>query len=254
MKHVLLLQSLLQLVLFSSASAQATVKDSSISMVLIKVSYAYQVPGGEIARRFGNNSNIAGTLAYKTRSNWIFGIDGGFLFGTDVKESGILDSISSKRVVSGIIIDESGQPASVHLNQRGFTLSLLAGKLFPVWGPNPNSGLLLTARAGFFQHKIRIEDLDQTAPQLAPEYLRGYDRRTNGLALTGFVGYQYLSNRRLINFYAGIEFLQGFTRNTRYDFDLNRRDNSLHRDYLSSLRVGWLIPLYKRAPNEFYYY
>jgi hypothetical protein len=239
-----------------ACSAQVSVKDSVVRIPMLSVSYAYQIPGGDLAKRFGHNSNLGGSFLYKNRRNLIYGFEGAFLFGNDLKESGILDSISTRRVVQGLIIDNSGIPADIRLYERGFSLSLVAGKIFSIkrLSPNKNSGITILVKAGYLQHKIRIEDINHSAVQVGGDYRKGYDRLTSGYAIHELIGYTYFGNRRLINFFAGFEFMQAFTRSQRYDFDLMRHDPSQRNDFLSGFRVGWIIPLYKKAPNEFYYF
>ena len=239
--------------LLSYAQAQVSVKDSIIGFPTIGVSYSYQIPGGDLAKRFGNNSSLGATALYKNKHNLIYGIEGTFIFGSILRESGILDSISTRRVQS-IIVDQNGEAADVRLSERGFTVSAVVGKIIPLWSPNPNSGIMIQAKIGYLQHQIRIEDYNGNTIQITGDYVKGYDRLTSGWAVSEFLGYQYLGNRRLLNFFAGVEFIQGFTKSQRYDFDLRRSDQSQHKDYLFGLRAGWIFPLYKKTPKEFYYY
>jgi len=236
---------------FERAEAQFNVRDSSVSFAMLGGTFAYQLPGGDMALRFGNNFNVGGTFQWKTRTNWIFGVDGSFIFSDDVKESGVLDKI---RTSQGFIIGEDGFYADVFMYERGFNFDAKAGKIFPVIGPNPNSGLMATLGVGLLQHKIRIEDKGNTAPQISEDYRKGYDRLTNGLSLTEFLGYINFSNRRLINFMAGFEFTQAFTKSRRdLDFDTMMQDTKSRLDLLFGIRAAWIIPFYKRTPREYYY-
>ncbi len=239
------------LFIHSSAFSQAHVKDSLLLAPLVGVSYSYQLPGGDLKTRFGNNSNVGAMFLLKTKSNWLIGADYSFIFGNTLKETGILDSIKTQ---SGFVIDVNGQYAETRLFQRGYTASLKFGKLFPYLSPNKNSGFVVIASLGMLQHKIRIEDIGNRSPQLNKEYRKGYDRLTNGMAISEFVGYLLLSNNRLINVFGGFEFTQAFTQNRRsYNFDTMERDTQKRRDYLSGFRLGIILPLYKRGPQDFYY-
>jgi hypothetical protein len=236
---------------FHPASAQVHVRDSTISFAMLGGTFAYQAPGGDMAARFGNNFNVGGTFQWKTKKNWIFGVDGSFIFSDQVKETNILDKISTSQ---GFIIGEDGYYDDVFLYERGFMFSAKAGKIFPVIGPNPNSGLMATLGVGLLQHKIRIEDKDNKAPQISDEYKKGYDRLTNGLSLTEFLGYINFGNHRLVNFMAGFEVTEAFTKNRRdFNFDTMMKDDKSRLDLLFGFRVAWIIPLYQRMPREFYY-
>jgi hypothetical protein len=231
--------------------AQVSISDSSISFAMIGGSFAYQDPGGDMATRFGNNYNVGGSVQWKTKKNWIFGIDGNFLFSEQVKENDILRQISTSQ---GFVIGQDGLYADIFLYERGFMFSGKVGKIFPVIGPNPNSGLIATLGVGLLEHKIRIEDKGNKAPQLSDEYKKGYDRLTNGLSLTEFLGYINFGSRRLINFMVGIELTQAFTKNRRsFNFDTMEQDDKSRLDLLFGLRAAWLIPIYRRVPKEYYY-
>jgi len=235
--------------LFLNTNAQVNIKDSTVFTPLISASYSYQWPGGDLVNRFGSNSTIGAAFMIKTKSNWIFGIDGNFIFGNNVKEDGILDSISSGKWQ---IIDENGNLAKVDFFERGFSSSLKFGRLFSLFGPNKNSGVVIIGSIGLFQHKIRIEG---DAPPIQDDYKKGYDRLTNGLSISEFVGYLYLGNKRVVNFYAGFEFTQAWTQNRRsYNFDTMEKDEAKRIDVLSGIKIGWIIPLYKKVPEEYYYY
>src|SRR5688572_26799444 len=124
----------------------------------------------------------------------------------------------------------------------------------PIAKASVNSGVYVLAGAGFMQHKIHYEDVSRTASQLRGDYKKGYDRLTNGLALTQNLGYMYLAERRNINFFVQLEITEGFTQNRRdYNFDLMGPDNQKRLDLLYGIKLGWIFPVYKKLPQEFYY-
>lgn len=228
----------------------SSIKDSSIFLTTLRFTYTAYEPGGDLVERFGWASGVGLHADVKFRSQWLVGIGGKFLFGKQVKENVIADLQNA----DGVITDISGNPSIVIMSQRGFTIEPYVGRLIPVWGPNPNSGFLVTAGMGFLQHKIKIEHRENPIPQLEGDYLKGYDRLTNGVLLHEFIGYQYLSNGKLWNFTFGIDLMQGFTKNQRaYDFSTMQRDDRKRTDLYFGLRAGWLLPLYAKPPREFYY-
>lgn len=140
--------------------------------------------------------------------------------------------------------------------QRGHHSGIYFGRLFPILSPNPNSGIVATIGTGIFTHKINFNNISGDLTQLNGEYSKGYDRYTAGYSFTEFVGYQYLSNNRLLNFYGGIEFTQAFTkirRGYQVDYEVDDSRFGPRKDHMFSIQVGWILPLYKRPPKEFYY-
>ncbi len=244
------LLTLLCFFLIYTSDAQVNVRDSIISSPFFAATYTIQVPGADLNDRFGLNSNLGFQALWKTKQNWIFGFSGNFLFGSDVKEDSVLAGISTEQ---GAVLGQDGKYADIRYFERGYTVQSHVGKLFPVIGPNPNSGILIMGGIGFIQHKIRIETIGNTVPHLNKAYKKGYDRLTNGLYLSQFIGYQHFGNRRMINFYAGIDLGQGFTENRRsYNFDTMGPDNTKRLDLFYGAKVGWIVPLYKKRPNDFY--
>ena len=241
-----------------SVSRGQNVKDSSLFFPLVKFSYAFEFPGGDLAKRFGYNSNIGLNFSIKTKQNLIFGANGGFLFGNNINEDGILDSMKTSTADgahTGFIINQNGNPSTVRLFERGFTVSLHIGKIFPLFAPNKNSGLIIYAGPTFLRHKIKIDDIGRQCPQLQGEYLKGYDRLTCGFGAHEFIGYVYFGNKRMLNFFGGFEFTQAFTKSWRsYDYDLMKADTEKRTDLLYAIRIGWILPLYKKTPQEFYYH
>jgi hypothetical protein len=236
----------------SVVEAQISLKDSSAFASLISLSYSYQFSGGDLADRYGNNSTIGPSFSIKTKSNWVLGVDFNLIFGNDVK---LYDQIvNSIAPLDGNVISRQGLFTDVKMFERGFSTFLKVGKIIPIFKSNPNSGLFIMGSAGYLQHNIRIEVDNNNTPQLMDDYARGYDRLSNGFAISEFIGYIYLSDRRLTNFFAGIEFTQGWTKSMRdYNFDTMQKDNSQKFDSFIGIKVGWVFPLYKRSPEKFYY-
>lgn len=227
--------------------------DSISSGFAFSASFAYQVPGGDLAARFGNNANAGASAWYKSKKNLMFNLQWSYLFGETIHERGVLDSI---RTSSGFVLDKEGKAADIRMFERGFTLTASGGKLFGGFlAPNMNSGFFVMAGGGMLQHKIRIIDNGSRTPQLAGDYLKGYDRLTSGFTATEFLGYWYMSKRRYVNFYAGFEAYQGFTKSRRsWDYDLMRADTERRLDLLWGFRAGWVIPIAYRDSSNLYTY
>lgn len=223
------------------------------TLLSYNISYGLQFPSGDLAQRFGTNFNISNTVDLILASNWILSLDAQFIFGTDVKENPLLNNVIG---TEGFIYSTSLTPADIVLRERGFYFGAKAGRLFPLGKNNKRFGIRATIGAGLLQHKIRIQDDPQVfVPQLDDTYKKGYDRLTNGLALEQFVGFQYLGILRRVNFFAGVEIMEGFTQNRRsYNFDTQMADTAARLDILYGFRVGWTLPFYIGENTEEIYY
>ncbi|UTW64461.1 hypothetical protein KFE98_10075 [bacterium SCSIO 12741] len=232
-----------------NAQAQKSRQDSIIIPHLDLV-YSYRLPSGNLADRFGFFHTIGAAFYVKDRKGFIYGADYDFQFGDQVKENTLTNILTT----TGHLINSDGEFATLKANFRGFTVSGKFGKLFPLLSPNPHSGIKVLLGVGFWQHRIRVEDTQRNTPQISGEYLKGYDRMSNGLLLSQFVGYQYFSNSRLLNFYFGVEVAEGFTQNRRdYDFNTKEKNTDSRFDASVGFKVGWVIPFYKKRVQKRYY-
>ena len=229
---------------------QRNLRDSSINTLIIGINYKLDFPAGDFADTWGLHSSIGLDANYKFKNNLTLGFNKGFLFGNTFLQPEIFDDLLT---TEGTITNLNGLPANVLFLLRGWNSHINVGYVFNQLGNNPNSGLWINAGAGFLMHKIRIESIYDPLPQLQGDYAKGYDRLTYGFSTSQFIGYLFQADRRFLNFYAGFEFIQGFTQNRRaYNFDLGGPDNTSKFDFLYGLKVAWMVPIYKRAPKEFY--
>ncbi len=220
---------------------------------LLGFNYGINLPAADLGDRFGQHFNAGISNEWLTASkNFIFGIDGQFIFGQKVKT----DVLAQLRTAEGHIYGNDKSIADIQLRQRGFYIGAKIGKILLSSDENPRAGLKITLGAGFLQHKIRIQDdPTRTVPQLNEDYKKGYDRLSNGWALSQFIGYQLLSTDKRLNFYIGIEGLQAFTAGRRsFNFDTQSADNSSRVDISYGIKAGWVLPFYfGRAQNEINY-
>jgi len=237
-----------------SASAQKrnNLGDTIVNAKLLQLSYAVQFPFSDMAQRFGVNNNIGGAFFFKMRYNWIIGGEANLLFGGNIKEDTILNQLFTSQ---GFLIGTNGIAEEVILFERGYTFFGKIGKLLPVSASNSNSGINVMLGAGFLQHKIKIEDPDHAVPYVTGDYAKGYDRLTNGFAISEYVGFLRLDKRKLLNFNGGVEAIEGFTQNRRdYNFDQMKHDGTKRLDILVGLKLAWLLPFYGRGEQRFYTY
>lgn len=232
-------------------AGQVNVRDSVINTPLVYGAYGFHILGGDIADRYGPSSTIGAGLGFKTRKNVYFGVEYNYLWGGMVKGGNeILKDILTS---DGQIIGQGGEYAIFQYFLRGHTLWGQAGKLFPVLSPNPNSGIMVKLGVGYIQHRMFVGVQENTALQLSGDYKKGYDRFTSGFGLNQSIGYLFLGDSRMWNFYAGFEFSQAWTKNRRdMNFDTRQKDDSQHLDLFYGIKIGWVIPLYRRAPTGYY--
>ncbi|MCF8331809.1 MAG: hypothetical protein K9H84_05100 [Bacteroidales bacterium] len=233
--------------------AQKSVMDTLVNVSMIQIDFGFQKPGNDLANRYGVNTTAGISFMYKTQNNWLLGANFSYIFSENVlNKDQILSNISTS---NGQIIDGNGMFTTVKYHERGFYTHLSAGKLFPVLGPNDNSGLFFTGGVGLLQHKTLIQNPENKAPQISHEYVKGYDRLTNGLAISELIGYKHLGNNKLLSFYVGFEMIQAWTKSRRdYNFNTMQKDTKDRFDTLFGIRFGWIIPLYGKSSDQYYYY
>ena len=233
--------------------AQRNMADSIIPSTWLVVQYGGGFTGGDLADRYGYLNHVGIFAGYKTKKNWVFGLDGMFIFSSSNRIPGVLDDLKDSK---GNITDQNGDIAIVRTLPRGFYANGVIGKVLPVFSPNPNSGLYVNFGVGYLLHKLRIETQDHVVPLLELDYRKGYDRLTSGINTSQFIGYALMANDSPINFYAGFYAQQGFTYNQRtinFDSPETPVSTDVRLDLQFGFKVGWMIPVYQRQPKEFYF-
>lgn len=215
--------------------------------------YTALMPIGELSNRFGFSNNVGMDISFKLKSNWLLGIAGDYLFGSQVKENPLAPILTQSTFQ---LIGNDGSLGDIPLQLSGFELAFRVGKLIPVSRKHPNSGFLISLAPGFMQHKIWMNSNTNKYYQIDPTYKTGYDRLTNGAMLRGGIGYQYIEKRRFLSFYGGIDFAIGFTQEVRnWNFDLMSADKHRRLDMLIGLKLAWIIPVFLNGKStETYYY
>lgn len=251
MKHCLII--LLICLTGNSLWSQRVVKDSAIATPWVAVHYGGNWTHGDLAERYGYLNHLGMMAGYKTSKNWVYGLDGNFMFGSQIRMNNLFDNIADS---DGNITDENGDLATVLLFCRGFNVNLMVGKVIPVLSPNANSGIYVHAGVGYLQHKLRIETNDQVVPSIELNYKRGYDRFTSGINFHQFLGYAFLANQGVVNFYGGFYLQEGLTYNRRnvfYDQPDVEVPKGQMLDIQLGFKVGWFIPVYQRKPKDYYF-
>jgi hypothetical protein len=237
----------------SSVLGQRNVRDSTIGTPLVGVQYGANWTAADLADRYGFINHIGILAGYKTNKNWYVGMDANFMFGNQIRISGLFDHLVDSY---GHITDVNGDTGIVVVYSRGVNANVTFGKIIPVLSPNENSGIFFHAGIGYLLHRLRVETQDQVIPQLELDYRKGYDRLTIGTNFHQFLGYSFLANGGFYNFYGGFYLQEGLTWNQRTIF-FDQPDvpvsKEMRLDIQYGLKIGWYIPFYKRQPKDFYF-
>ncbi len=251
------LKHTLSVLLFCSIAftikAQETTADSAVAISIFEASLSIHEPGGDLKENFGQSTNINVAFNRKLKTNWTFGGQVSFITGGNVKnETELVSNIISS---SGALASD-GRTTQISMDERGMNFSLNIGKVYPIFGSNKNSGLWLQFGAGYLYHKIKIEDIDAKSPIfLDEEILKGYDNLSAGPSTSQSIGYIHLSDKKVVNFYVGLEFIQAYTKNLRkYSYQEMKPVSGSKFDSLIGIKIGWVIPTYKRVTDKYHFY
>lgn len=242
---------IIALCLVFSVRAQSIKKDSlTIPVLSANVGFCY--PMGDLGRRYNFFGQAGSAFTVKFKNNLLLSIEGLILFGEGYKGADPLRMIVNS---NGTITNMYGQPAEFARGMRGMQFASKIGYIFSGLAHNPNSGITISLGGGFFQSKYWIDQRGNNVPQIMGDYVKGYDKMSNGFALTQFIGYTYFHNKNFWNFFVGIEFTEAWTQSRRrWDFTLMSRDNASYTDIMTSIKVGWIISFIRRESEDIYYY
>lgn len=235
---------------FLPLRAQVSIRDTTINMGTINVSVNSYQGDGEFGERYGISHSFNGGLTFKHNSNFYVSGEWGFWYSGDVNRLGIFDDISAS---NDMLINGQGTFEVLDLQLRGQMAWLRLGKIFPILGPNPNSGFFAEMKGGFIQHRIFFQFESNSMFQLKGAYTHGYDRLHNGAAIGQSFGYWYFSNNNYLNAFLGVDFIQAQTRNRRgFNFDTGLPDNDRKIEHFMGLRFGLSVTFYKRKADKYF--
>lgn len=198
------------------------------------IDLGFGVPLLDLADRFGNSGTIGLNFEVIKESNWVFGIDGKFIFGSTVKE----DPLALLRNESGFIYGVDNQPAQIFLRERGAYLGARVGRFVPL-DAKAQYNLKFSLGMGVLDHFIRYQDDSRSVGQIVGDYVSGYDRKSRGLALHQEILFQQFDPKNRLNYYFGVDIMQGFTKNIRpINFDTQTKDDSSRTDMYLNFKIG----------------
>ncbi len=229
--------------------------DTAAPMIWLDAHMSYMFPVGELATLFKSNFGVGPGFTFKSKNNWTIGFHCDYMFGANLRDPKFFNGTLAND--DGTVIDGNGLVSQGGITAEGryWTLQADFGKVIPVdrW---KNSGIWLRLGAGYFSHRLRLDDYSNQYPQLDGNYTKGYDRRSGGFVLNQFVGYQFVRKNRMLNFYIGLEFHEMWTKpNRNYVFFEGPTDEMKAKfSGLIGLKAGWNIPLYEKKTTTTFYY
>lgn len=234
-----------------SFSTAQNVKDTLVSFFNFKVVASYQLPAMDLAKRFGNHATVGAEVAYKNMHNWLWSASATITFGRKIREPNHLQNLwTAQNTIIGI----DGRNAAISRYHRGYQMGIQGAKIFPkAGGINPNSGLFVQGGVGYIQHKIRIETIGNTVKDLNKGSVEGYDRLCGGLMLNQGVGYLFLDNNRLANFFVLLECTEGFTKSLRgIQYDVPNPDTKTRFDMAIGIKIGYMLTFYRTIEKDYF--
>ena len=214
--------------------------------------YNYEIPIGNLANTFHNNSAIGISYFLETKQNMIFGVEANYMFSPKIKDSNIFDNIST---TNGAIIGGDGYYANVNVMQRGINSHLYTGYAFHISKENL-SGIYIAQGIGYLQHQIFIDTKNQNVPHLNEDMKKGYDRFSDGFSTRLFVDYKYYHKKGRFQISAGFNYTIAATKIRRtYDFANNKYySNEKNLDQILGFRGQIIIPIQRKNQEEFHYF
>ena len=254
-KVILILTGLLlQQAVLKAQSPSVDVEQGKRHAFLFPIGISAAIPEGDLKAQYGSFGILNIGAFYRSKSNWLFGTDFSFFFGSNVK----INPLNGLYINSNNMIGNDGLPSNVTRSFRGLlTPTLKVGKVFPLpigKKADENSGIAVILGGGYMGHKIRYADESRNIPLLQSDVLKGYDRLSTGLGLQQTLSYLYLSSSRTVNYTIALDFYQGFTQNRRVNYDLQKTLPAKRLDFMYAIRIGWVLPVYGQRSNEYYYY
>jgi hypothetical protein len=233
-------------------SAQEKIHNNRYSkpLVLVNLNWKPVLPGADMGKRFGVFNGFGLDLYFKSKKNYLWGLNSAYLFGRSVKDIGYLDFMKDK---NGNVFTDEGQPVSIVASMRGSQSQLVFGRLFQFYTKVPEWSFLLQFGAGYLQHKYLFQASNTL--QFSGDYLRGYDRLRNGIAVSQEAGICHFNLNRRINFNLVFELTEAITKNRRYyDYATESIDTKSYFDMMSAVKLSWILPVKVMDKSEPVYY
>ncbi len=227
--------------------------DSAGLFLYTAANYSYMFTLADLQKESANLMGVGVDLGLKLQSNWSFETGFNYYFSGKVKGTDTLFRFITNQ--SGNIMDGDGTPADIDVDQRGWSLRIAVGKVFPISPNYRNAGIQVKLGGDLLQRYIFIKNPDNKVAALTDEYKKGYDRLTLGFGAYQFIGYFHVAKHKYASFYFGVEASETFGhRQRKWDFSGMGRDTRPYTDVMVGLKMGWIVSLYKKEYQDTFYF
>lgn len=213
--------------------------------------YEIGSPKSDLADRFGSHLGIGAGLNYQPfNSKLNIAARMTYYFGNEVKED-ILKPYRSS--FQGLLLGFDGLLTEMKLRERLSLIQISGGRLFPVFSQkSARQSIKLELGIAYYQHYIRFVDDARALPQFSTQVLQGLDRLSNGFAIVPSLGYEFISTRKWLSFYTGIETMIGFGANRRsFNYDTGISELGLQRsDIMINFKFALYLPFFLNRNDE----
>ncbi|MDA1182367.1 MAG: hypothetical protein O3B82_02105 [Bacteroidetes bacterium] len=226
------------------ARVQLPTPDPRPSWVSMHIGPGYQFNAGNWRARYPSNAFLHAGAEYQHQEKWLLGFDYMPYFSGTVRKDSIYGAMVGP---SNYLFDINGNPAIIRTYLRGFNLSAMGGKIFPIrqsTSKNPRTlSFIAMGGMGFHEHYTKFEFDKGRLPQLEGVYESGHDNYRRGFSLSQQFRLQYM-NTETLSFTFGIHLMESFTRNMRgWDMGTNRIPDASQFDFAIGLNGGLIIPI-----------
>ncbi len=223
---------------------QLPTADPRPSWVSMHIGPGYQFNAGDWSARYRSNAFLHAGAEYQHQEKWLLGFDYMPYFSGNVRKDSMYGAMVGP---SNYLFDINGNPAIIRTYLRGFNLSAVGGKIFPIrqsTSKNPRTlSFIAMGGMGFHEHYTKFEFDKGRLPQLEGLYETGHDNYRRGFSLSQQFRLQYM-NTETLSFTLGIHLMQSFTQNMRdWDMGTNRIPDRSQFDFTIGFNGGLIIPV-----------
>ena len=217
---------------------------------LIQIGLGTFQPTGAWAKTYAGGGTLHLEPGFKTSKDWLWSLQVRSVYGMRVKiDSSLLGFLTTE---DNQILGLSGSYAEVRTEGRGTQIGGQVGRIVPVLGSKPGSGLDLRLGGGWMQHRIHFFNPSGGVPMVYTPYRYGLDRLHRGTYGIQSVGYVHQARSGEFGWSVALEFQQAYMLPQRgFNYDTRLPDTQAKWDYQVGIRALWNLNILRAAtPSE----